>query len=109
MMNAILRHSPVGVMLEDAAGRIVYANPEIESIYNLPASGMPGRKPADIYDAARAAPSEDESADGTLELRMRDPDRTVHVRRVVIPGLEGKPPGRLPPHTALPPTRPALA
>src|SRR4029077_17831174 len=27
MMQAILRHSPVGVMLEDAAGRIVYANP----------------------------------------------------------------------------------
>ncbi|HLQ16093.1 MAG TPA: GAF domain-containing protein [Candidatus Eisenbacteria bacterium] len=95
MMNAILRHSPVGVMLEDAAGRIVYANPEIESIYNLPASGMPGRKPADIYDAARASPSEDGSADGTLELRMRDPDRTVHVRRVVIPGLEGEPAGVL--------------
>jgi PAS domain-containing protein len=43
MMNAILRHSPVGVMLEDAAGSIVYANPEIESIYSLQASEMPGR------------------------------------------------------------------
>src|SRR6202035_6094738 len=54
MMNAILRHSPVGVMLEDAAGRIVYANPEVESIYNLQASEMPGRKPAEIYSAAGA-------------------------------------------------------
>ena len=95
MMNAILRHSPVGVMLEDAAGRIVYANPEVESIYNLQASEMPGRKPAEIYEAAGAVPSEDGESDGTLELRLRDPDRIVHVRRVVIPGLEGEPAGIL--------------
>jgi two-component system, OmpR family, phosphate regulon sensor histidine kinase PhoR len=95
MMNAILRHSPVGVMLEDAAGRIVYANPEVESIYNLQAAEMPGRKPAEIYAAAGAKPAEDGESDGTLELRMHDPDRTVHVRRVVIPGLEGEPAGIL--------------
>ena len=95
MMNAILRHSPVGVMLEDAAGRIVYANPEVESIYNLKASEMPGRKPAEIYSAAGAVLSENGEADGTLELRMHEPDRTVHVRRVVIPGLEGEPAGVL--------------
>jgi signal transduction histidine kinase len=95
MMNAILRHSPVGVMLEDAAGSIVYANPEIESIYNLRAAEMPGRKPADIYSAAGAVPNDEGASDGTLELRMHDPDRTVHVRRVVIPGLEGEPAGLL--------------
>jgi PAS domain S-box-containing protein len=95
MMNAILRHSPVGVMLEDAAGRIVYANPEVESIYNLHAAEMPGRKPAEIYVAAGAVPSEDGETDGTLELRMHEPDRTIHVRRVVIPGLEGEPAGTL--------------
>ncbi|MGH7761011.1 MAG: GAF domain-containing protein, partial [Candidatus Dormibacteraceae bacterium] len=95
MMNAILRHSPVGVMLEDAGGRIVYANPEVESIYNLQASEMPGRKPAEIYSAAGAILGENGEADGTLELRMHDPDRTVHVRRVVIPGLEGEPAGIL--------------
>jgi two-component system phosphate regulon sensor histidine kinase PhoR len=95
MMNAILRHSPVGVMLEDAAGRIVYANPEVESIYNLQASEMPGRKPAEIYTAAGAVQNEDGEADGTLELRMHEPDRTIHVRRVVIPGLEGEPAGIL--------------
>src|SRR6185437_13834207 len=59
MMNAILRHSPVGVMLEDAAGRIVYANPEIESIYSLQASEMPGRKPNEVYAAAGAILAED--------------------------------------------------
>lgn len=95
MMNAILRHSPVGVMLEDAGGRIVYANPEVESIYNLQASEMPGRKPAEIYSAAGATLSENGESDGTLELHMHEPDRTVHVRRVVIPGLEGEPAGIL--------------
>jgi two-component system, OmpR family, phosphate regulon sensor histidine kinase PhoR len=95
MMNAILRHSPVGVMLEDAGGRIVYANPEVESIYNLQASEMPGRKPAEIYSAAGAILGENGEMDGTLELRMHDPDRTVHVRRVIIPGLEGEPAGIL--------------
>jgi PAS domain S-box-containing protein len=108
MMNAILRHSPVGVMLEDAAGRIVYANPEIESIYSLQASEMPGRKPDEVYAAAGATPSEDGEADGTLELRMRDPDRTVHVRRVVIPGLEGEPAGVLTLHEDVTVQRQAL-
>ena len=95
MMNAILRHSPVGVMLEDAAGRIVYANPEVELIYNLQASEMPGLKPDEIYAAAGAVPSDDGESEGTLELHMHDPDRTVQVRRVVIPGLEGEPAGVL--------------
>ncbi|MDQ6879228.1 MAG: GAF domain-containing protein [Candidatus Dormibacteraeota bacterium] len=95
MMNAILRHSPVGVMLEDPDGRIVYANPEVESIYNLQASEMPGQKPDEIYLAAGAVPSEDGESDGTVELHMRDPERIVNVRRVVIPGLEGEPAGVL--------------
>jgi PAS domain S-box-containing protein len=108
MMNAILRHSPVGVMLEDAAGRIVYANPEIESIYSLQASEMPGRKPDEVYAAAGAIKAEDGETDGTLELRMRDPDRTVHVRRVVIPGLEGEPAGVLTLHEDVTVQRQAL-
>jgi two-component system phosphate regulon sensor histidine kinase PhoR len=95
MMNAILRHSPVGVMLEDAEGSVVYANPEVESIYNLQASEMPGKKPAEIYEAAGAVASENGESDGTVELHLRDPDRIVHVRRVVIPGLEGEPAGIL--------------
>ncbi|HKW73734.1 MAG TPA: GAF domain-containing protein [Candidatus Dormibacteraeota bacterium] len=108
MMNAILRHSPVGVMLEDAGGRIVYANPEIESIYSLQASEMPGRRPEEIYAAAGAVQSEDGDLEGTLELRMKDPDRTVHVRRVVIPGLEGEPAGVLTLHEDVTAQRQAL-
>src|SRR5207302_631199 len=95
MMNAILRHSPVGVMLEDADGRIVYANPEVEAIYHLQAADMPGKKLSEIYAAAGAERSDEDQADGTLELRMGDPVRMVHVRRVVIPGLEGEPAGIL--------------
>ncbi len=108
MMNAILRHSPVGVMLEDADGRIVYANPEVESIYSLQASEMPGRTPDEIYAAAGASPAESGDSDGTLELRMRDPDRTVHVRRVIIPGLEGEPAGVLTLHEDVTVQRQAL-
>src|SRR5467141_4030138 len=108
MMNAILRHSPVGVLLEDAAGNIVYANPEIEAIYSLQASEMPGRKPDEMYAAAGAIPAEVADADGTLELRMKDPDRTVHVRRVVIPGLEGEPAGVLTLHEDVTAQRQAL-
>jgi K+-sensing histidine kinase KdpD len=108
MMNAILRHSPVGVMLEGADGRIVYANPEIESIYSLQAADMPGRKPDEIFAAAGATPAEDGDSDGTLELRMKDPDRTVHVRRVVIPGLEGEPAGVLTLHEDVTVQRQAL-
>src|SRR6266852_2309009 len=95
MMNAILRHSPVGVMLEDASGSIVYANPEVEAIYQLQAAEMPGKKLSDIYSAAGAVRGDEDQADGTLELRMGDPVRIVHVRRVVIPGLEGEPAGIL--------------
>ncbi|HYL07656.1 MAG TPA: GAF domain-containing protein, partial [Candidatus Udaeobacter sp.] len=108
MMNAILRHSPVGVMLEDADGRIVYANPEVEAIYSLQASEMPGRRPDEIYAAAGATPAESGDMDGTIELRMKEPDRTVHVRRVVIPGLEGEPAGVLTLHEDVTVQRQAL-
>ncbi|HVH63937.1 MAG TPA: ATP-binding protein, partial [Candidatus Dormibacteraeota bacterium] len=108
MMNAILRHSPVGVMLEDAAGRIVYADPEVEVIYSLQASDMPGRRPDEIYAAAGATLTENGDTEGTVELRMKDPDRTVHVRRVVIPGLEGEPAGVLTLHEDVTAQRQAL-
>jgi PAS domain-containing protein len=34
-MNAILRNSPVGVVLEDAADKVLYVNPAIERIYGV--------------------------------------------------------------------------
>src|SRR5258708_28308601 len=82
-------------MLEDATASIVYANPEAEAIYQLQAAEMPGKKLSDIYSAAGAGRGDEDQADGTLELRMGEPVRIVHVRRVVIPGLEGEPAGIL--------------
>ncbi|MFI5283984.1 MAG: ATP-binding protein, partial [Candidatus Dormibacterales bacterium] len=112
MMNAILRHSPVGVLLEDGSGRIVYANPEVEALYGLHASEMTGRTAGEIYSAAGARRAEDVESDGEqespLELQMRNPERIVHVRRVVIPGLEGEPQGILTLHEDVTAQRRAL-
>jgi two-component system sensor histidine kinase KdpD len=69
---------------------------------------MPGRTPSEVYAAAGATPADEADADGTLELRMREPDRTVHVRRVVIPGLEGEPAGVLTLHEDVTAQRQAL-
>src|SRR5258708_15652408 len=82
-------------MLEDATGSVVYANPEVEAIYQLQAAEMPGKKLSDIYSAAGAVRGDEDQADGPLELRMGEPVRLVHVRRVGIPGLEGEPAGVL--------------
>jgi PAS domain S-box-containing protein len=97
MMNAILRHSPVGVILEDAQGRIVYANPEVESIYRVPAAAMAGRASEAILAEAGATVSEREPELQTdvVELQMHDPDRIVQVRRVPIPGVGDEPEGVL--------------
>src|SRR5712692_1619599 len=99
MMNAILRHSPVGAILEDAQGRIVYANPEVEAIYRVPAAALTGLRPQEIFEKAGAEVSVDSDVDGdTLELRVREPNRIIRVRRVPIPGLEGEPAGVLTMH-----------
>ena len=95
MMNAILRHSPVGVMLEDPGAGSFTPTPRLSRSTASQAAEMPGRKPSEIYAAAGALAAEDGEPDGTLELRMKNPDRTIHVRRVLIPGLEGEPAGML--------------
>src|SRR5437879_12137233 len=56
---------------------------------------MPGQTPSEIYTSAGAERSDDGEPEGTVELRMKNPDRIVHVRRVEIPGLEGEPAGIL--------------
>src|SRR5207244_12573060 len=61
----------------------------------LKAADMPGQTPSEIYTSAGAERSDDGEPEGTVELRMKNPDRIVHVRRVEIPGLEGEPAGIL--------------
>ncbi|MDQ6949811.1 MAG: PAS domain-containing protein, partial [Actinomycetota bacterium] len=41
-MDAILRNSPVGVILEDATNRVIYVNPAIERIYGVGAQSIIG-------------------------------------------------------------------
>ena len=93
MMDAILRHSPVGIILEDAEGRVVYANPEVEDLYGVPAESMTGGRSEEIVAAAGAVTASDSAADLSLgyELQLNNPDRFVQVRRVSIPGSEGEP------------------
>src|SRR5438045_8993626 len=69
---------------------------------------MPGETLAEIYAPAGAERSEDGEAEGTAELRMKNPNRIVHVRRVEIPGLEGEPAGILTLHEAVTAQRLAL-
>jgi signal transduction histidine kinase len=97
MMNAILRNSPVGVMLLDTGGRVVYANDGIENIYRLTPESLLNRTEADVLAEAGATPrlDEDRSAASPVELRLSEPERVVQVRRVSIPGSAGQAAGEL--------------
>jgi K+-sensing histidine kinase KdpD len=108
MMNAILRHSPVGVILEDSAGRIVYANPEVQAIYRVPAHEMAGKTPNEVYAAAGATLIETTEPGAAQELQMSDPDRIVQVRRVAIPNVGEEPAGVLTLHEDVTASRLAL-
>ncbi len=100
MMEAILRHSPVGVILEDETGRVIYANPEAEQLYGVAADAMTGRELAEILnDAGAEVQSDPEAEPGSpLVLKMSDPDRVVEVRRVPIPGAAAEPAATLSMH-----------
>ena len=97
MLNAILSHSPVGVILEDQQGIVVYANPEIERIYGVPAQGLVGNSSQRLLDEARAVIESDPEAapDAPLELRLANRDTVVELRRVPIPGSGQQPSGIL--------------
>jgi PAS domain S-box-containing protein len=93
MMRSILRHSPVGVVLEDADGRAIYANPEVERIYGIKAEAITGKPAGLLLQEAGAtvlAQSEGEGG-GPLELRLAERGTVVQVRRVPIPGSEEQP------------------
>lgn len=110
MMNAILRASPVGVMLLDNEGRVVYANQEIERIYGLAASAIRGRVAGAVLADAGATPRLDEEGvvGMPVELQLTGSDRVVQVRRVPIPGQVGQPAGELTLHEDITEEREAL-
>jgi PAS domain S-box-containing protein len=96
MLNNILRHSPVGVVLEDAAGNVIFANPEVERIYGVDSARLAGSPAALILEQAEATvlAQPDEDAGGPLELRLGERGVVVQVRRVPIPG-SGEQPSRV--------------
>ena len=93
MLHTVLSHSPVGVVLEDAAGNVVFANAEIERLYGVPGetlSGKPARRLLERPDVAAVIDPEAEP-DRPLEVRLQDSGTVVQVQRVPIPGSEDQP------------------
>ena len=97
MMEAILDHSPIGMVLEDAAGSVLYANAEAERIYGKDAAAMIGRPAARLLREAGAtlltSPASEPGAAPTYRLDSKD--LVVEVRRVQIPGTGRKRGGAL--------------
>lgn len=90
-MDAILRHSPVGVVLQTGDGRVEFANPAIQRIYGVAEDELAGRTMQAVYRRAGAAVVEQvEVGEGTpKELSLRD--RVIEVRQVRIPGTGDQP------------------
>jgi PAS domain S-box-containing protein len=93
MLETVLRHSPVGVVLEDEAGNVAYANSEVERIYGVEADALIGTPAQSLLGRADAAVvAELEPAPGRpQELRLAVTGTVVQVRRVPIPGSAEQP------------------
>jgi PAS domain S-box-containing protein len=96
MLNNILRHSPVGVVLEDARGNVIFANPEVERIYGVEAARLAGMPADSLLERAGAKVLSQPDDDGgrPIELRLGERGVVVQVRRVPIPG-SGEQPSRV--------------
>ena len=94
-MDAVLRHSPVGVVLETGAGRVEFANSAIQRIYGVTEAELAGRTMQAVYRRCGAIVVEraDVGPGAPLELRLRD--RVIEVRQVQIPGTGDQPEGLL--------------
>jgi signal transduction histidine kinase/GAF domain-containing protein len=93
MLETVMRHSPVGVVLEDEAGDVEYANSEIERIYGVPAASLVGTPARRLLQRPDAVVVSDPDAEPgrPLEVRLAAMETVVQVRRVPVPGLAGRP------------------
>jgi PAS domain S-box-containing protein len=96
-MTAILQYSPVGVLLEDGSGRIIFANSAIERLYGLRGQHLVGLPADRLAQLASAEPLVDGGANegDPQQLRLSETGTTVEVRRVQIPGSVDHPAGTL--------------
>lgn len=88
MMEAILTHSPIGMVLEDAAGNVLYANAEVERIYGKEAAGMIGRPAGHLLLEAGAnlLSNPEAEPDGALQYGLARKEMVIEVRRVPVRG-----------------------
>jgi PAS domain S-box-containing protein len=93
MLETVMRHSPVGVVLEDEAGTVAYANSEIERIYGVPAAGLVGTPARHLLQRPDAVVLSDPDTEPgrPLEVRLDASGAVVQVRRVWVPGSAGQP------------------
>jgi signal transduction histidine kinase len=87
-MTAILQYSPVGVVLEDPGGRVVFTNRAIERLYSVPGDrllGLPAERLPRLAGAVPVAGWEVEDS-GPQRLQVAATGATLEVRRVQIPG-----------------------
>jgi signal transduction histidine kinase len=96
-MTAILQYSPVGVVLEDRGGRILFANSAIERLYAVRGDRLLGLPADRLPRLAGAMPLEDQVNEegGPQQVQLSSTGTTVEVRRVQIPGSMDHPAGTL--------------
>jgi len=94
MLTTVLEHSPLGVVLEDEAGNIAFANTEVERIYGLVAHQLPGARAHSLLERADVTvlSTPDAEPDAPLEIRLEKTGTVVQVRSVPIPGAAGRGP-----------------
>ena len=94
MLTTVLEHSPLGVVLEDEAGNIAFANTEVERIYGLVAQQLPGARAHSLLERADVTvlSTPDAEPDAPLEIRLEKTGTVVQVRSVPIPGAAGRGP-----------------
>ncbi|HEY7202352.1 MAG TPA: GAF domain-containing protein, partial [Candidatus Dormibacteraeota bacterium] len=93
MLETVLTHSPVGVVLEDAAGNVDYVNSEVERIYGVPGAALIGTPAQSLLERPDAVVLSDPDVEPgrALEVRLDSRGTVVQVRRVSIPGSSGQP------------------
>ena len=94
MLTTVLEHSPLGVVLEDEAGNIAFANSEVERIYSLAAPALIGARAGSLLERPDVVvlSNPDAEPNAPLEVRLEETGTVVQVRSVAIPGAPGRRP-----------------